>query len=313
MSSAADTAGDVRIRMRSALARSTARLGAAGIDSASVDARALIGRAAGTEEHLLLVEHLPEDFDQRLEELLARREARVPLQLIIGYTEFRRVRVRLRPGVFVPRPETELIIDHLLDFAADQRVDHVIDLCTGSGAIASAALDELPHARISAVELDDAAADLAATNLASVAEADGKRPPRHRVLCADVADASLPARLGTADAVLSNPPYIPADAVPIDPEVHRHDPPRALYGGGRSGLELPRSVLEQAVRLLRPGGLLVMEHADVQGAATRELAQQVGDLERISTARDLTGRDRFLVARRAAHPDRHTGNERLPL
>ena len=102
------------------------------------------------------------------------------------------------------------------------------------------------------------------------------------------------------DAVLSNPPYIPAGAVPQDPEVLAHDPHRALFGGGEDGLAVPRAVVAWAARLLRPGGLLVMEHADVQGGATRALARDHGGFEGILTAPDLTGRDRFLIARRRA-------------
>lgn len=179
-----------------------------------------------------------------------------------------------------------------------------MDLCTGSGALAAAVLDELPQAEVLAVDLSPEAVELAAENL----EAAG--PGRGRVLRADLAGspgdadpalAELAAAAGV-DAVLSNPPYVPPDAVPRDPEVARHDPAAALYGGGAEGLELPRQVLRWARHLLRPGGLLVMEHADVQGEVTRALAAEVGGFGTPITARDLTGRDRFLVVRRAIGP-----------
>ncbi|WP_010534950.1 N5-glutamine methyltransferase family protein [Brachybacterium squillarum] len=294
---------DVRAWLRTALAAATARLGAAGVPSPSVDARALIAAAADTERPLVLLDALPADVEDRLEALLARREAREPLQLILGEAPFRRLMLRVRPGVFVPRPETELALD-LLAAHQDAPPRRVVDLCTGSGALAAAVLDELPQAEVLAVDLSPEAVELAAENLEAAGHGRG------RVLRADLAGSpgdADPALAGLAaaagvDAVLSNPPYVPPDAAPRDPEVARHDPAAALYGGGAEGLELPRQVLRWARHLLRPGGLLVMEHADVQGEVTRALAAEVGGFGTPITARDLTGRDRFLVVRRAIGP-----------
>ena len=283
----------VRERLRHALADATQRLGAAGVPSPSTDARALLQAAAGTERPLVLLDALPEDFTVRCEELLARRVAREPLQLVLGSAPFRRLQLEIRPGVFIPRPETELALD-LLSQHCEGECRSVVDLCAGSGALGAAVLDELPEAQVRAVEIDPAAADLAQRNL----EAAG--PGRGQVLTADV--AAPPMQLLAAapvDAVLANPPYIPAAAVPRDPEVLAHDPHRALFGGGEDGLEVPGAVIDLAARLLRPGGLLIMEHADVQGAATRELATAHGGFTAVRTAQDLTGRDRFLLARRA--------------
>jgi release factor glutamine methyltransferase len=294
-------AGDPRARLRAALAATTARLGAAGVPSPSVDARALIAHAARTDRPLVLLDALPEGFAARLEEATARREAREPLQLILGRAPFRRLALRVRPGVFIPRPETELALD-LLREHADAPPALVVDLCTGSGALGAAVLDELPAARVLAIEVDEAAAELAAENL----ELAG--PGRGRVLRGDLT-GQIPelAAAAPVDAVLANPPYIPPDAIPQDPEVRAHDPHRALFGGGPDGLLVPRAVVDWAARLLRPGGMLVMEHADVQGAATRELAAAHGGFAQITTAADLTGRDRFLLARRRADDsqDRH--------
>lgn len=294
---------DPRFQLRRALAETTQRLSSAGVPSPSADARALIAQAARTDRPLLLLERLPESFPDDLEQLTKRREAREPLQLILGTAPFRRLMLTIEPGVFIPRPETELALD-LLHTHADGPPTRIADLCTGSGALAAAALDELPTARVLAVEIEPRAVELARRNLEQAG------PGRARVLEADLAEPTALAGLEGFDAVLSNPPYVPLDAVPRDLEVREHDPQRALYGGGQDGLDLPRIVIERAAALLRPGGLLVMEHADVQGEATRCLAAAHGGYEQIETARDLTGRDRFLIAHRrhAAQPD---GSERL--
>jgi release factor glutamine methyltransferase len=295
---------ETRTRLRSALAETTRRLGAAGVPSPSVDARALIARAAATEQPLVLLDELPEQFTQELERLTARRERREPLQLILGRAPFRRLLLDVRPGVFLPRPETELALDLLREHSTGELTE-VVDLCTGSGALGAAVLDELPGARVLAVEIAPDAAALAARNLERAGAGRG------RVLQADLlGEVPELAAAAPVDAVLANPPYIPPEAVPRDAEVLEHDPHRALFGGGEDGLEVPRAVISWARRLLRPGGVLVMEHADVQGAATREAAARAGGFDLVSTARDLTGRDRFLVARRATG-EPPSGSERL--
>lgn len=283
----------LRMRLRTALAETTRRLGEADVPSPSADARALIARAAGTERPLVLLDELPEDFTERLAELTERRARREPLQLILGRAPFRRLELAVREGVFIPRPETELALDLLLEHS-EGPVQRVLDLCSGSGALGAAVLDELPDAQVVAVEVDPAAAALSEENLAAAG------PGRGRVLRGDLL-AELPRLRATApvDAVLSNPPYIPPGAVPRDLEVIGHDPHRALFGGGDDGLEVPRAVIGWAAALLRPGGVLVMEHADVQGPAVRAAAVAVGAFEDVGTAPDLTGRDRFLTARRA--------------
>ncbi len=172
----------------------------------------------------------------------------------------------------------------------------VADLCAGSAAIALAVADEVPGALVHAVELDSDAYAWAARNVSACAA--GKRVHLvrgdARTALADL-DASL-------DVVVSNPPYIPPGAVPIDPEVHEHDPEVALYGLGPDGLTVPRGVLAAAARLLRPGGLLVMEHAEVQADAVRAAVRATGAFTAVRTLADLTGRDRMVVARRAAGP-----------
>lgn len=309
------SASDTRLLLRTALAETTERLGRAEVPSPSVDARALIAAAAGTHQPLVMLDELPAGFARELEELTRRRERREPLQLILGRAPFRRLMLTVRPGVFIPRPETELALDLLREHATGA-VETVVDLCTGSGALAASVLDEFPQARVLAVEIDTAAASLARENL------ERAGPGRGRVLQADLTarlPGGVPAQEGPlaeleaaagVDAILSNPPYIPPEAVPRDAEVLEHDPHGALFGGGADGLEVPRAVISWASHLLRPGGLLVMEHADVQGRSAREAAALIGGFDHLSTAPDLTGRDRFLVARRgdgAPNP----GSERL--
>lgn len=303
MTESPSLAADPRIRLRRALAETTERLSRAGVPSPSADARALIARAARTDRSPLLLDRLPESFADDLEQLTERRTAREPLQLILGEAPFRRLMLRVEPGVFIPRPETELALD-LLRTHADRPPERVADLCTGSGALAAAALDELPTARVLAVDIDPRAVDLARRNL------ERAGPGRGRVLQADLTDPAALAGQAGFDAVLSNPPYVPSDAVPRDQEVRDHDPRHALYGGGQDGLDLPRLVIARAAALLRQGGTLIMEHADVQGEAARALATTHGGFEQIETAADLTGRDRFLIARRVPD-DQPDGSERL--
>src|SRR5699024_803220 len=232
--------------------------------------------AAGTEQPLVMLDELPQGFTQRLEQLTVRRERREPLQLILGRAPFRRLMLDVEPGVFIPRPETELALDLLREHTTGPLTE-VVDLCAGRGA-----------------ELGPAAAARTRRSLGRAGPGRGRGLEAD--LCAEVPELAAAAPV---DAVLSNPPYIPPEAVPRDAEVREHDPHRALFGGGPDGLEVPRAVLDWARRLLRPGGVLVMEHADVQGAAAREAAAVNGGFDQLSTLPDLTGRDRFLVARRA--------------
>lgn len=278
----------------------TAVLASAGVPSPRHDALALAAYCFG-EPHLELVLAPPVTAQvvAEMREVVERRRRREPLQQIVGYCVFRYVTLRMAPGVFVPRPETEVVAGAAIEEV--QRLESergegepvlVVDLCTGTGAIA-AAVDTETRARVVAVDASPEAAALARANIGAV----GKQPMRVEV--GDVRDPDLLADLtGRVAVVVANPPYIPPDAVPTDPEVRDHDPELALYGGGADGLELPAAVVHAAQRLLRPGGLLVMEHADVQGASTREIARRSGAFTEIATGTDLTGRDRYLRARR---------------
>ena len=272
-------------------------LAAAGVPSPEHDARELAAHVLGL-ARLELWDPPPvtPDFVAGFAAAVERRRRREPLQHIVGSTTFRHLTLRVEPGVFVPRPETEQVAQVAVDEAARLARDGaplVVDLCCGAGGIALAVATEVPAARVVAVDLGGAAVDLTRRNAAAVGAS----------LRVEVADATALGTLadldGTVDVVVSNPPYIPPDAVPQDPEVRDHDPDLALYGGGLDGLEVPRGVVATAVRLLREGGLLVVEHAEVQAAAARQAVAATGAFTGVRTLADLTGRDRMVVARRA--------------
>lgn len=266
--------------------------------SPKVDAIALAERALGVDQLILaLPPTLPKDFAAAFAELVRRRAAREPLQQILGYAAFRQLRVRVRAGVFLPRPETETVAQQAIDEATRLRGSGhrplVVDLCCGTGVIALSVGAEVPGSDVVAIDVDPVAVELTRANATSVGTGT------IRIEVGDVGDPGLLADLdGSVDVLISNPPYIPDDAVPVDPEVSGHDPPRALFGGGADGLHVPRQVVTAAARLLRPGGLLVMEHADVQGSAVRAVVDRTGAFEPASTHQDLTRRDRYVQARR---------------
>jgi release factor glutamine methyltransferase len=282
-----------------ALRAATARLTAAGVPSPRVDAETLAAHLLGmTRGELGVAIVLGRSAPAGLDALVEQRAARVPLQHLVGTAPFRGLEIAVGPGVFVPRPETEAVaqvaVDAAVDVVAGTGSAVVVDLCTGSGAIALAVAAEVPGARVHAVELDAQAHAWAARNL--------DRSPAGPGVTLHRGDArtALTELDGTVDVVVSNPPYVPPGAVPVDPEVAEHDPAVALYGLGADGLEVPRGVVRAAARLLRPGGLFVMEHAEVQDAAARDVVDATGAFTAAWTLPDLTGRPRMVVARRLA-------------
>lgn len=276
--------------LRDALREATARLATAGVPSPGVDAATLAAYLLGVsvgEMHRRALIGAPAPVG--LDELVERRAARVPLQHITGVAHFRRLSLRVGPGVFVPRPETEVLVEHALAALASVvtigRTPVVVDLCTGSAAIALAVADECPSASVVAVELSVEALTFARANVLG-SGVDLRR--------GDAANA-CPDLIGAVDVVATNPPYVPDDGVPIDPEVRDHEPAMALYGGG-DGLELPLRIARRAAHLLRPGGTLLVEHGERQGAdiAARLAAQ--GAWIDVEDQLDLTGRPRVMRA-----------------
>jgi release factor glutamine methyltransferase len=267
-------------------------LAEAGVPSPDHDARALAAHVLGVPQVHTLAS-VPAGFTARYAEAVDRRRSREPLQHIVGTTAFRHLQLRVVPGVFVPRPETELVAQVAIDEARNL-LDRggsplVVDLCCGAGGIAIAVAVEVPGTRVTAVDISAEAVALTVSN----ATACGAE------LRTEVGDATsdvLPDLTGLVDVVAANPPYIPPDAEPLEPEVRDHDPDLALYGGGIDGLEVPAGVVRSAARMLRDGGLLVMEHAEGQGAAVRDLVST--EFTDARTLADLTGRPRMVVARR---------------
>lgn len=261
-------------------------LAAAGVASPAYDAEELAAHVLGvSRSRLALVDRLPAAAADRYAELVEQRAARVPLQHLTGVAGFRRLDLAVGPGVFVPRPETEVLVEWALARLAPGAL--VVDLCAGSGAVALAVAQEAPGTVVHAVELDEHALAWAARNV----EQTGLPVTLHR---GDVADPSLLAGLaGTVDLVTANPPYIPVGAA-VEREVAEHDPPAALWGG-EDGLDVVRAVERAASRLLRPGGLVAVEHADVQGESVPAVFSRWSE---VLDHPDLVGRPRFTTARR---------------
>jgi len=282
-------------RVREVLGDAARRLRAAGIASADHDARLLLAHAAGWRlGEVGLHDGLAEGPQAAYEELVARRARREPLQHLTGRAYFRHVELEVGPGVFVPRPETEVMagwaVERLHELAAVGREPLVVELCAGSGAIATALAQEAPSVRLHAVEVSPEAAAWAARNLAGTGV---------KLHVADMAEA-LPDLDGTVDLVIANPPYIPLDAyLSVPPEVRDHDPALALFSGA-DGLDAIRTVARVAARLLRPGGLLACEHADVQGETAVQVLLDGGAWTAVRDHRDLADRPRFVTAVRGA-------------
>lgn len=249
------------------------RLEAAGVASPLHDARRLIEYA----------DRLGLDLDP----LVAAREARVPLQHITGTTGFRYLELAVGPGVFIPRPETELVVDAVLAALDGVDAPRVVDLCAGTGAIGLSVAKESPSATVDLVEVSAEAMAWLVRNAAPFGNV--------RLHQADLSNA--PQDLDrVVDVVVSNPPYLPdSDRGVVEPEVGDHDPALALWGGA-DGLDVIRLVASKAVTLLRPGGTVVVEHADGQGHSVPALMHAAGFVE-VADHPDLAGRPRYVTAR----------------
>jgi release factor glutamine methyltransferase len=271
-----------------------AHLASAGVPDPEVDAELLVAHVLGTsrggvQAAAIRGDALAPDAAEPLRALVDRRAAREPLQHLTGVAPFRHLELRVGPGVFVPRPETEVVAQLAIDALAaiPSARPRAIDLGTGSGAIALAMATEVPHAEVWAIERSTEAHEWAARNV------DRYGDGRVHLLLGDL--AAPPAELdGTLDVVASNPPYVPAGAVPRDPEVRLFDPASALYSGP-DGLDAIRVLSTVGLRLARPGGAIVIEHGEWQGEDVRGIL--AGDGWRgAATHPDLTQRDRVTTA-----------------
>jgi release factor glutamine methyltransferase len=274
--------------LRRAIDSAAAQLAEAGIDSAHYDAEELAAHLVGAERgRLTLIEAPDDEFFGRYRDIVAARSRRVPLQHLTGTAAFGPVTLRVGPGVFIPRPETEA----MLEWATGQPLGVrpvIVDLCTGSGALAVALARHRPAARVMVIDDSDAALAYARHNTEGTAV---------ELVRADItATEPLTELDGLVDLVVSNPPYVP-DGSAVEAEVAQHDPPHAVFGGV-DGMTVIAAVVRLAGRWLRPGGLFAVEHDDTTSARTVELLNDTGLFEDIEARRDLAGRPRFVTARR---------------
>lgn len=350
-------------RVGDALSGIAQALGQAGIEHADNEARLLLSSTFGVSSSDITLAvimgtslkdmqsagHCPistagvqEKNFQLLRQRVMRRQAREPLQYIVGYAPFRFLKISVGPGVFIPRPETETLVQIGLDWLRDEgrsiRAEghspgagssstgeetgitgkgsksgeeqskgngqgaasahpRIADLCAGSGAVGLSVLTECPGTEVYAVEISGNALKWAHKNADKICRADPSAKNRYHLIRGDATDPEIADTLGAGrfDAVLSNPPYVPLSRIPQQPEVREYDPDIALYGGLADGLDIPQKIIISSSRLLRPGGLLVMEHDISQAAALRSFASRHGFSD-ARTCPDLTGRDRFLAA-----------------
>ena len=270
------------------------RLSAAGINE--VDAEHLFAYVVGLSRMDL---HNPVKLEEALKslgdfgviedtfaKLVSRRANHEPLQYLTGVAYFRRLEIEVGPGVLVPRPESELLVDavltHIENLSDRAGEISVIDLGAGSGALALAIATEAPKSRVIAVEKSSEAIYWLKKNVAAISE-------NVRVVESDVTDA-LPGI--KCDIVIANPPYIP-DSQPLPRDVAEHEPDIALYGGV-TGMEIPALFIAAASRLLKSGGVLAIEHTEVQGADIASLLEN--DFIEVSLHKDLTDRPRWTSA-----------------
>lgn len=279
------------------LRAATAELEAAFVPTPQVDAELLAAHVLGIGRGELSAavfrgDSIGEEEAARLADLVARRAAREPLQHLTGVAPFRHLELRVGPGVFVPRPETESVAQIAIDLlrAAAGPEPVAVDLGTGSGAIALALATEVPHARVFAAENSVDAFIWTKENFALVGASNA------RLAFIDL-ERAFPELDGTVSVLVSNPPYVPDDAIPRDPEVRLWDPPAALYGGA-DGLDVVRTLSRVGLRLVHPGGSIVIEHGELQGAAIRSILASDG-WSAAATHPDLTMRDRTTTAVRS--------------
>ena len=276
------------------LAELTSRFAAVGIESAPADAELLVAHVLGlsrgeVQAQAIIGSTIDVEKLTQVEALAERRASREPLQHITGQAFFRQLELSVGRGVFVPRPETESVAQLAIDAVRACGVANpiAVDLGTGSGAIALSIAVEVPEANVFAVEKSTDAFPFTRKNFEQYAHTGAT------LRLGDLRD-EFPELNSQVDVVVSNPPYIPDAAIPRDPEVRDFDPELALYGGA-DGMDVIHLVSASAMRLLKPGGYLVIEHADNQGDQVSQLLLADGWRE-VQKHRDLTDRDRAVSA-----------------
>lgn len=237
---------------------------------------------------------------ERFHSMVDRRAKREPLQHITGHAPFRYLDLKVGPGVFIPRPETELVVQEGIEWTTRHGMYRakVVDLCAGSGAIGLAFVTEVPGSEVWAVEQSERTAQWTRRNLD---ETTKRYPAIAGNYHLEIADATQMPTLnqldGTIDIVLTNPPYVPLADIPQQPEVRDYDPDLALYGGSADGTLIPERIIARAAKLLKNGGLLVMEHDITQGERLSAFALSYG-FSNVMVHNDYTGRPRYMTAKK---------------
>lgn len=289
----------------------TAQLSNAGIETAQHDAKLLLAHCTqrslsdidkamlmGDAIATLLPDVASESTQAEFDTLLSRRASREPLQYIVGHAPFRYLDLQVGPGVFIPRPETEVVVQEAIDWITMNGLycPRIVDLCAGSGAIGLSLATEMTGAQVWAVELQMAAAAWTRRNIEQLSATYPDLATNYRFEIADATSAVTLASLnGTIDIVMSNPPYIPQAQIPQQPEVRDYDPDTALYGGSADGMMIPEGIIMRAYQLLHEGGILVMEHDISQADRAVAFALATG-FHSARTGYDYTGRPRYVIA-----------------
>ena len=304
--------------MRELLQNAIARLRKAGVDSPQYDARVLFAHACGVSlsdlnKALILgdLNDFPPDYASKYSDFISRRASREPLQHITGHAPFRYLDLSVGKGVFVPRPETEVVVQEGIDWIRANNLNNpvVVDLCAGSGAIGLSVVTEVADAQVWAVEKSPEAFQYLQKNYRKIAE-EYDISNRYHAILGDATDANLPeisAIKGLVDLVITNPPYVPENQPVEQIEARDYDPEMALYGGSQDGLLIPQKIMEASFEYLRPGGIMIMEHDITQGKALSDYAQNIG-FGSAKVKNDLTNRARFVVCKKEAKNEKNLHN-----
>lgn len=285
------------VRVRDVIASATARLAAADVESPRVDAEHLVAHVLETDRgRLVVVDDMTDAQRAAVAALVDRRADREPLQHILGDAAFGPLTLAVGPGVFVPRPETELLLEWAVRACASVGGSpHVVDLCSGSGALALG-VAALTDATVVAVEKDDDALTWLRRNVSAAPE-----PGRIDVRRGDATTLDWRRETdGAADVVVSNPPYVPTTA-DVPAEVAHHDPAIAVFGG-RDGMSVITPMAAVIAAILVPGGRCAIEHDDTTADRVIAALEMTGVFDEIASRTDLAGRPRFVTARRRPSP-----------